>query len=155
MPHLHLPVDHTEADLVLAANLAEIVGSDDLYVAGARQDFEAIVDLDLRFHLVICHLARSKRLLETWVSLETMLRAFLLLKYDLMDDSSLIAAGHQPILDALRRGDGERAAQLLPPHIMETAELVLARLEAERGEEGATETGQAGAASIAGGNTSL
>jgi hypothetical protein len=33
MPHLHLPMDHTDADLVLAANLAEIVGSEDLYVA--------------------------------------------------------------------------------------------------------------------------
>ena len=33
MPHLHLPIDHTDADLVLAANLAEIVGSEDLYVA--------------------------------------------------------------------------------------------------------------------------
>jgi hypothetical protein len=32
MPHLHLPIDHTDADLVLAANLADIVGSEDLYV---------------------------------------------------------------------------------------------------------------------------
>ncbi len=32
MPHLHLPIDHTDADLVLAANLAEVVGSEDLYV---------------------------------------------------------------------------------------------------------------------------
>jgi hypothetical protein len=50
MPHLHLPIDHTEADLVLAANLAEIVGSEDLYVAwshgagaGAIPEVEAIV----------------------------------------------------------------------------------------------------------------
>jgi hypothetical protein len=28
-----LPIEHTDADLVLAANLAEIVGSEDLYVA--------------------------------------------------------------------------------------------------------------------------
>jgi hypothetical protein len=37
MPHLHLPTDHTDADLVLAANLAEIVGSEDLYVAWSHQ----------------------------------------------------------------------------------------------------------------------
>ena len=50
MPHLHLPVDHTDADLVLAANLAEIVGSEDLYVAwshdtgaGAVPEVEAVV----------------------------------------------------------------------------------------------------------------
>jgi hypothetical protein len=50
MPHLHLPIDHTDADLVLAANLAEIVGSEDLYVAwshetgpGAIPEIEAVV----------------------------------------------------------------------------------------------------------------
>ena len=50
MPHLHLPIDHTDADLVLAANVAEVVGSADLYVAwshesgpGAVPEIEAIV----------------------------------------------------------------------------------------------------------------
>ena len=50
MPYLHLPMDHTEADLVLAANLADIVGSEDLYVAwshetgpGAVPEVEAVV----------------------------------------------------------------------------------------------------------------
>jgi hypothetical protein len=50
MPHLHLPIDHTDADLVLAANLADIVGSEDLYVtwssetgAGAVPEVEAIL----------------------------------------------------------------------------------------------------------------
>ena len=50
MPHLHLPTDHTDADLVLAANVAEIVGSQDLYVAwshesgaGAVPEVEAVV----------------------------------------------------------------------------------------------------------------
>ena len=50
MPHLHLPIDHTDADLVLAANLAEIVGSEDLFVAwshesgaGAIPEVEAIL----------------------------------------------------------------------------------------------------------------
>ena len=37
MPHLHLPADHTDADLVLAANLAEIVGSEDLYVVWSHE----------------------------------------------------------------------------------------------------------------------
>src|ERR687893_2215505 len=50
MPHLHLPTDHTEEDLVLAANVAEVVGSADLYVAwshengpGAVPEVEAVV----------------------------------------------------------------------------------------------------------------
>jgi hypothetical protein len=50
MPHLHLPIDHTDADLVLAANVADVVGSEDLYVAwshdggpGAVPEVEAVV----------------------------------------------------------------------------------------------------------------
>jgi hypothetical protein len=50
MPHLHLPIDHTDADLVLAANLADLVGSEDLYVtwsyetgAGAIPEVDAVL----------------------------------------------------------------------------------------------------------------
>jgi hypothetical protein len=50
MPHVHLPADHSDADLVLAANLADIVGSADLYVtwthdagAGAVPEVEAVL----------------------------------------------------------------------------------------------------------------
>jgi hypothetical protein len=50
MPHLHLPIDHTDADLVLAASLAEVVGSEDLYVtwsyesgSGGIPEVEAIL----------------------------------------------------------------------------------------------------------------
>ena len=50
MPHLHLPADHSDADIVLAANVAATVGSEDLYVAwtfdagaGAVPEIEAVV----------------------------------------------------------------------------------------------------------------
>jgi hypothetical protein len=50
MPHLHLPVDHSDADIVLAATVAEVVGSDDLFIAwthhsgpGAIPEIEAYV----------------------------------------------------------------------------------------------------------------
>ena len=46
MPHLHLPIDHTDADLVLAANLAEIVGSEDLYVAWSHDAGACIPEVD-------------------------------------------------------------------------------------------------------------
>jgi hypothetical protein len=49
MPHLYLPTDHTDADLVLAADVAAAVSSSDLYVtwtidAGAgAPEVEAVV----------------------------------------------------------------------------------------------------------------
>ena len=33
MPHLHLPEDHTDADLILAGQIAASVGSGELYIA--------------------------------------------------------------------------------------------------------------------------
>jgi hypothetical protein len=46
MPHLHLPIDHTEADLVLAANLADIVGSEDLYVAWTQDTGAGVPEIE-------------------------------------------------------------------------------------------------------------
>ena len=50
MPHLHLPAEHSDADLVLAATLVSAVDSDELYVAwthdagaGAIPEIEALV----------------------------------------------------------------------------------------------------------------
>jgi hypothetical protein len=50
MPHLYLPAEHSDTDLVLAADVAAAVGSEDLYVAwsheagpGAVPEIEAIV----------------------------------------------------------------------------------------------------------------
>src|SRR3954454_23200655 len=50
MPLLPLPADHSDADIVLAANVAATVGSEDLYVAwthdcgaGAVPEIEAVV----------------------------------------------------------------------------------------------------------------
>jgi hypothetical protein len=37
MPSLYLPADHTDADLILATQLAEIVGSDELFVAWSEE----------------------------------------------------------------------------------------------------------------------
>jgi hypothetical protein len=50
MPHLHLPADHTDADLVLAADLARAMGSAELFVTwthaagpGAVPEIDAVL----------------------------------------------------------------------------------------------------------------
>lgn len=104
---------------------------DEFHVAAAQHDVAAIAEFELRFHLGIVQFARSKILLETWLGMETAVRAFLLLKYTLFDDSPLIAGSHQPLLDALRSGDPEYGAALMHTHITETAERVVESLEHE------------------------
>ncbi|MSP13159.1 MAG: GntR family transcriptional regulator [Chloroflexi bacterium] len=105
---------------------------DDLREVAKLRKHEQIVDLDLRFHLEICRFARNKRLLDTWRSMESALRAFLLLKYGLYDDSPEIANSHQPLIDALRQRDPDKAEAVLRSHISETAEHVLHSLEEEK-----------------------
>ena len=50
MPHLYLPTEHSDADLVLAADIAQAVASEDLFVAwtyeagpGGTPEVEAVV----------------------------------------------------------------------------------------------------------------
>ncbi len=40
MPHVYLPTEHSEADLVLAGQLAEILESDELYVTWSPRGYE-------------------------------------------------------------------------------------------------------------------
>ncbi|MBI3943053.1 MAG: GntR family transcriptional regulator [Chloroflexi bacterium] len=105
---------------------------DDLREVAKLRKHEQIVDLDLRFHLEICRFARNKRLLDTWRGMESALRAFLLLKYGLYDDSPEIANSHQPLIDALRQHNPDKAEAALRSHIFETAQHVLYSLEEEK-----------------------
>jgi hypothetical protein len=43
MPHLHLPADHSDADIVLAASVAATVGSEDLYVAWTYESGAGVI----------------------------------------------------------------------------------------------------------------
>ena len=45
MAHLHLPVEHTEADLVVAGQIAELIDSAELYVAWTPVHGRAVPEL--------------------------------------------------------------------------------------------------------------
>jgi DNA-binding GntR family transcriptional regulator len=82
-------------------------------VAAARaKDIEAYTDQDLPFHRLIVESAKNAFLLRAWDALgfEIRTRIFLASKeFDMVQ----IAQLHEPILDALERGETKRAAQLL------------------------------------------
>ncbi len=40
MPHVYLPAEHSEADLVLAGQLADVLESDELYVTWSPRGYE-------------------------------------------------------------------------------------------------------------------
>jgi DNA-binding GntR family transcriptional regulator len=102
--------------------------TEDLREAADRHDHRRIVDLDLDIHRAICTFTGNAHLLDTWTGLIAQVRALLLTKYRLFDDSPDIARGHQQLVDAIRDHDAQRAEALLHAHISDTAEQVLAAL---------------------------
>ena len=60
MPTLHLPAAHTDTDVALAAEVAHVVGSDDLYVTwthgegpGLPPEVEAVLEIEDATHPAI------------------------------------------------------------------------------------------------------
>jgi hypothetical protein len=73
MPHLHLPAEHSDADIVLAASVAASVGSEDLYVAwthdtgaGAVPEVEAVLRDDRPSGLTTFVRALAEGMLALW-----------------------------------------------------------------------------------------
>jgi DNA-binding GntR family transcriptional regulator len=111
-------------------------------LASARaKDIEAYTQQDLPFHRLIVEAGRNAFLLRAWDALgfEIRTRIFLASKeFDMVQ----IAQLHEPILDALERGETKRAAQLLREHSLEFA----AQMEALR--EGATQQPNRGGSQV-------
>jgi len=80
--------------------------------AHAAGDTEKVVDSDLEFHRSLCALAGNDLLLEAWEQLSGRLRLAMLLwiKHGL-DDADENVRMHQEVLEAMRQGDGEQAAE--------------------------------------------
>jgi DNA-binding GntR family transcriptional regulator len=69
-----------------------------------------------------------------WESLVAPVRALLLVKYRISDDSAEIERGHLQLVEAIRAENPDRAEALLKSHIIDTAELVLQLLDRDQAE---------------------
>jgi DNA-binding GntR family transcriptional regulator len=105
-------------------------------LAAARfGDMEAYVQNDIPFHRLIVEGAQNAFLLRAWDGLgfEIRTRIFLASKeFDMVQVAQL----HEPILEALERGDGKRAAQLLREHSLAFAAQLRAQESAQYPETG-------------------
>jgi hypothetical protein len=101
MPHLHLPTHHTDADLILAANLADVVGSEDLYVAWTHESGAgAVPEVDA----VLVEARRAGGLAEIVAHVGSGFAAFLRALVGRQGESEVTRA---PSAGATRRGAGE------------------------------------------------
>jgi DNA-binding GntR family transcriptional regulator len=105
-------------------------------LAAARSgDIEAYVQHDIPFHRLIVEGSQNAFLLRAWdvLGFEIRTRIFLASKeFDMVQVAQL----HEPILEALERGDGKRAAQLLREHSLGFAAQLRAQESAQYPETG-------------------
>ena len=88
---------------------------DTMRAAADPRDCDAFVSADLAFHRTIVTLADHGTLLHVWESVGVEVWMRVLLKRSKLDLVP-VAAAHEPIIEAFRRGDGEEASRLLRRH---------------------------------------
>ncbi|HZS05976.1 MAG TPA: GntR family transcriptional regulator [Blastocatellia bacterium] len=114
---------------------------DEMREAAGQHDIVTMEGLDLEFHQTVCELSGSKNLLRVWLPLFTQLQRFIVeAHYRYFPQVVEIADGHQPLVDALRTRDPERAAAALNEHVM----LSWSRINAEKKLPPAESSGTAG-----------
>ena len=96
-----------------AAGLDRLRGLLELMIAEAADAPQhRRIELDLSFHTLICELSGNAYLLRLFSSTQTEMRMIISLIDNVYQDPEMVAATHQPILDALARRDAAGRAGL-------------------------------------------
>lgn len=102
----------TETDF---AALAKLV--DDMHAAAERDDRQAVVDADIRFHDYVVSRSGWPSYEHRWRSLVARIRSYFWTDAPRHGSLHDIAVQHQALLDVLRSGDGEQIAAAVGAHI--------------------------------------
>ncbi|MEU0069507.1 GntR family transcriptional regulator [Streptomyces sp. NPDC006332] len=88
----------------------------------SRADLAVRVEADLGFHLLLCELSGNSVLLRTWRALEGPMRVVIMSAADDRRDLAMSAPHHEPIADAIARGDATAAREILHTHMTSAVE---------------------------------
>jgi DNA-binding GntR family transcriptional regulator len=114
------------AETMASAELAELDGLyEEMLAAAQRGDPHDQSRADAAFHGAIARGTRNATLERQWTYLEPYSRTFITLSRPGADLVEL-AEQHRPILEALRAGDGKRAAKAMHRHLMQAAKALSA-----------------------------
>jgi DNA-binding GntR family transcriptional regulator len=87
--------------------------------AGNQNDIIPLAEYDLEFHRRIVEWSNIASFLRLWSTLSSQIQRFVVQTHPQhYPDYVEVGTRHQPILDALRNHDGDKAAQVLQEHIM-------------------------------------
>jgi DNA-binding GntR family transcriptional regulator len=78
-------------------------------------------ELDLGFHEALCRLSGNETLLRMWTSIKDLMRISVLTQPEEVSGSLMAKSHHQPIIDAMRTGDPDRARAVLSAHMATAA----------------------------------
>jgi len=116
----------TDADL---QGLSELVQA--MHQAAQADDAMELVELDLQFHLRICEISGHGLLLKMLKDLSGQTHMFIMATkafYSVFPTLKEAAASHEPILEAIRMRDPQKAREAVRTHIREVGERLVERL---------------------------
>lgn len=91
--------------------------------ATAEMTYAERFELDLGFHEALCRLSGNETLLRMWTSIKDLMRISVLATPDQASTGLMAKSHHQPIIDAMRTGDVDRARAVLSAHMATAAEV--------------------------------
>lgn len=101
-------------------------------VSGNRR---RVMELDFEFHRTVLQLSRHRRLIEMYALIEAQTRMFMAMTDRFHHDLTEVSGIHEPIAQAIYRGDGELASRLSSRHNERDGQkLVTALAESEAAE---------------------
>lgn len=87
--------------------------------AADQGDTVSVLNFDMQFHTNICQWSGNRTLLSVWAPLRAQIQRFVVQHYqDYFTNIQELALSHQPLVDALRANDVERAEQEIQTHVM-------------------------------------
>lgn len=87
--------------------------------AADQGDILSVLNLDMQFHTHICQLSGNHTLLSVWTPLRAQIQRFVVQHFrDYFSSIHELALSHQPLVDALRANDVERAEHEIQAHVM-------------------------------------
>lgn len=105
------------------------------YTPGERETYESYLRANSAFHQSLAHCSHNVRLETAVISLLDQLQRPLYLGLDVGLSAEEATAEHFAVLDAVRKRDSERAAQLMREQILDAEQRMIAALGTEEGSD--------------------
>ena len=103
----------------------------DMSQAADAGDLSRLAALDMSFHEMLCRASGNSRLLDTWLSMTSLIRIFIDLTNTLYLPADEIVHLHTEVVEHIEHGRAEEAGQALARHIFDVCERISQERESD------------------------